>query len=188
MELRRPLDDRTSKRIESTIIRKEAPPIRNMEIKEAGNIGKALRELETPPARARDDRPRQSPMQDRLRIKEAGNLPLVEREIEEVRPGEGMTIAEILKEPEKTVEPEPSIETPVVEKASMAEPSPATEEARPRRARSRPFLRPRQLRSLKRRSPLRRRPRNRRRSRPPKGRRCPLFPRLLRACRPRKLR
>lgn len=129
MELRRPLDDRTSKRIESTIIRKEAPPIRNMEIKEAGNIGKALRELETPPARARDDRPRQSPMQDRLRIKEAGNLPLVEREIEEVRPGEGMTIAEILKEPEKTVEPEPSIETPVVEKAPPAEPSPATEEA-----------------------------------------------------------
>ncbi len=33
MELRRPLDDRTSKRIGATIIRKDAPVARNMEIK-----------------------------------------------------------------------------------------------------------------------------------------------------------
>jgi hypothetical protein len=113
MELRRPLDDRTSKRIEATIIRKDAPVARNMEIKEAGNIGKVLRELDAPPVRekareAREEKPHHPPVQDKLRIKEASSVPLVERE-PEVKPPEGMgtTIADILKETGK----EPEIST-----------------------------------------------------------------------------
>ncbi len=128
MELRKPLDDRTSKRIESTIIRKDVPTVRNVGIKEAGNIGKVLKELETPPAKARDDRPRQVSLQDKLRIKEASSVPLIEKE-PGVRPsGERMTIAEILKEPVKEVAPEPPAEPLVVDKEPLFEPPPAPAE------------------------------------------------------------
>jgi hypothetical protein len=112
MELRKPLDDRTSKRIEATIIRKDAPVARNMEIREAGNIGKVLRELDAPPVReksreTKEERPRQTTVQEKLRIKEAGSLPLVEREPEErSREGNGTTIADLMKETDK--EPETS--------------------------------------------------------------------------------
>ncbi len=46
IELRRPLDERTSKRIESTIIHKETTPPKNVGIREADDIGRALRELD----------------------------------------------------------------------------------------------------------------------------------------------
>jgi len=46
IELRGPVDERTSKRIESTIIRKETAPQKNMDIREADDIGGALRELD----------------------------------------------------------------------------------------------------------------------------------------------
>ncbi|MHC1680600.1 MAG: hypothetical protein AB9860_05055 [Methanomassiliicoccales archaeon] len=110
MELRKPLDDRTSKRIESTIIRKDAPSTRNVGIKEAGNIGKFLKELDEPPAKDRSqdvkgERPRHTPVQDKLRIKEAGYVPFVERDVEETPPAsERATIAEILKDPAKEIE------------------------------------------------------------------------------------
>ncbi len=128
MELRRPLDDRTSKRIEATIIRKDAPVARSVEIKEAGNVGKALKELDDFPYRdedreSKDDRSRQQPAQDRLRIKEASSVPLAEKEPEEAPIGPGTTIADILKGPvegrEKlpeplTVEQEPAPGPPVI--------------------------------------------------------------------------
>jgi hypothetical protein len=139
MELRRPLDDRTSKRIESTIIRKDAPVTRNVEIREAGNIGKVLREMETHPDKdrgreIRDDSSRYPPAQDKLRIKDASSVPLVEKELEESPPhDEGATIADILKgassEPEvaepkaepltaESVEP---LEPPMVEEVEAPE-------------------------------------------------------------------
>ena len=108
MELRRPLDDRTSKRIESTIIRKDAPVVRNVEIREAGNIGKALRDLDMPPIKEKgrelkDEKHRQ-PVQDKLRIKEARSVPLVEEEVESNKEAiQGTTIADILKGPSKEV-------------------------------------------------------------------------------------
>jgi len=46
IELHGPVDERTSKRIESTIIRKETAPQKNMDIREADDIGRALRELD----------------------------------------------------------------------------------------------------------------------------------------------
>jgi len=46
IELRGPVDERTSKRIESTIIRKETAPQKNMDIREADDIGRVLRELD----------------------------------------------------------------------------------------------------------------------------------------------
>ncbi len=122
MELRKPLDDRTSKRIESTIIRKDAPPTRNVEIKEAGNIGRVLKELEAAPVKAREEKPRQTLAQDKLRIKEASTVPLVEKDLKEVPSSEGPTIAEILKEPVKEAEPEPLETTPVIEPTPPAEP------------------------------------------------------------------
>ncbi|HNU35128.1 MAG TPA: zinc finger Ran-binding domain-containing protein, partial [Methanomassiliicoccales archaeon] len=123
MELRKPLDDRTSKRIESTIIRKDTPVIRNVEIKEAGNIGKALRDLDTPPTTDRQkegnaEKPRHPPVQDKLRIKEAGPVTPVDNDLEEPPSSQGVTIADILKEPVKETEPSgPPAETPAVEQA-----------------------------------------------------------------------
>lgn len=137
MELRRPMDDRTSKRIEATIIRKDAPAARNMEIKEAGNIGKVLRELDAPPAKERareikEERPRQPPVQEKLRIKEASSVPLVEREPERAPiQGKVTTIADLLKEPIKEPEAAARPEPPsAVEPERPPEPSvPETVEA-----------------------------------------------------------
>jgi len=69
MELRKPLDDRTSKRIESTIVRKDPPASKNGGIKEAGNIGKALKDLDEPSIR--EERPRPAPAQEKFTIREA---------------------------------------------------------------------------------------------------------------------
>lgn len=127
MELRRPMDDRTSKRIEATIIRKDAPAARNMEIKEAGNIGKVLRELDAPPAKERareikEERPRQPPVQEKLRIKEASSVPLVEREPDRAPiQGKVTTIADILKEPAKEPEVPYAVEPERPPELSMAE-------------------------------------------------------------------
>lgn len=153
MELRRPLDDRTSKRLESTIIRKDAPATRNVDIKEAGNIGKILKDLDEPPAKNRplehkDDRNRHAPGQDRIKIKEAISVPSVEKEVE-APPAvkESATIADILKESPKEVEPAepqampvaaeevPSSVTPVPQKVEepavdvVEQPVPALESA-----------------------------------------------------------
>ncbi len=109
MELRKPLDDRTSKRIESTIIRKDVQTTRNLDIKEAGNVGKALKELDEQPARHgvqghKDERTRQAPGQDKLRIKEAGSAPIMEKKVDDAAPvREGTTIADLLKEQPKEV-------------------------------------------------------------------------------------
>ncbi|HQM66618.1 MAG TPA: hypothetical protein PLY24_02410 [Methanomassiliicoccales archaeon] len=46
IELHGPVDERTSKRIESTIIRKETAPQKNVDIREADDIGRALQELD----------------------------------------------------------------------------------------------------------------------------------------------
>jgi len=129
MELHKPVDDRTSKRIEATIIRKDAPVARNMEIREAGNIGKVLRELDTLPIRekardVKDERFRQPPVQDKLRIKEASSVPLVEREVEETPPvNKGPTIADILREPPKGSEVGTKpVEPPALELERTSEP------------------------------------------------------------------
>lgn len=129
MELRKPLDDRTSKRIESTIIRKDAPSTRNVEIKEAGNIGKVLKELDEPPAKERSqdvkgERHRQAPVLDKLRIKEASAVPLVERDVEKTPPASDKpTIADLLNEPSKEIEAiEPSTELSAAEEVPSAEP------------------------------------------------------------------
>ena len=150
MDLRKPLDDRTSKRIESTIIRKDAPSTRNVEIKEAGNIGKVLRELDELPVRHRsqdskDDGPRQTPIQEKLGIKEVGSASLVEKNDEEPPPvSDGTTIADMMKaqteeagateSPAETRTPEevPSTETVVKEaeepeKEDVIKPLPAPE-------------------------------------------------------------
>lgn len=47
MELRKPVDARTSRRIEATIIRKDAPAGRTVEIREADNLKRAFQELES---------------------------------------------------------------------------------------------------------------------------------------------
>ncbi|MHC1709520.1 MAG: hypothetical protein AB9819_03835 [Methanomassiliicoccales archaeon] len=129
MELRKPLDDRTSKRIASTIVRKDGPATRNMGIKEAGNIGKVLKELDEPPAKDKPqevkvEAPRQAPAQDKLRIKEAPFVPLVERKVDETPPAiEGTTIADILKEPAKEVDvTPPPAEMLAVDEALLSEP------------------------------------------------------------------
>jgi ribosomal protein L40E len=129
IELPKPLDDRTSKRIASTIIRKDAPVTRNVGIKEAGSIGKVLKELDEPPAKdkaldAEDERPRQASVQDKLRIKEVGSVPLVERDAEETLPvSEGPTIADILKEQTKEIEvASPPAEPRDIEEVPSAEP------------------------------------------------------------------
>lgn len=80
MDLRRPMDDRTSKRIESTIIRKDAPVVKSLEIKEAGNIGKVLKELDEVPTKdqvkeAEADMARPLPAQDKFLVKETSALP-----------------------------------------------------------------------------------------------------------------
>ncbi len=140
MELRRPLDDRTSKRIESTIIRKDAPASRNMGIKEAGNIGKALKELDEQPAKQRpqdhrDERPRHAPAQDKLRIKEASSVPLVEKDFEWTPPmKEGTTIADILRERPKEAEAaapsaEPQVNEEVPAPVTLPKEAEATEPA-----------------------------------------------------------
>lgn len=145
MELRKPLDDRTSKRIESTIIRKDAPAIRNVEIKEAGNIGKVLRELDAPPATdlvkdTKAEKPRQLPVQDKLRIKETGSVTSVEKGPEDTPASEGVTIADILKEPAKETEPkEPLADTPLVEQAPPTEPTPVAAVAPAKEAEEQPI-------------------------------------------------
>jgi len=129
MELHKPLDDRTSKRIESTIIRKDAPSTRNVEIKEAGNIGKFLKELDEPLAKDRPqdvkvERPRQAPAQDKLNIKEAGSVPLLENDVKETLPAsERTTIADILKGPvREVVVAAPHLEPRIIEDVPLAEP------------------------------------------------------------------
>jgi RNA polymerase subunit RPABC4/transcription elongation factor Spt4 len=127
MELRKPVDDRTSKRIESTIIRKDAPASRNMEIKEAGNIGKVLKDLDEQPAKEevrtnKDEMPHQAPSADRLTIKEASYVPPMKDDEEQTPVRERTTIADLLKEPsEDTDEKAPSIEEPPL--PAVAEPA-----------------------------------------------------------------
>ncbi len=129
MELRRPLDERTSKRIESTIIRKDASANRNLEIKEAGNIGKVLKDLDAPPAKDRElkeERDRHPPVPEKLRIKEAPSVPPVEkRRDESITTARGATIAEILSAPAKEAASEP--EPPVIE--PVPSPTPAEDVA-----------------------------------------------------------
>ncbi|HNX47625.1 MAG TPA: hypothetical protein PLC39_01430 [Methanomassiliicoccales archaeon] len=81
MELRKPLDDRTSKRIESTIVRKDPPASKNGGIKEAGNIGKALKDLDEPSIR--EERPRPAPAQEKFTIREAGNIGKALKDLDE---------------------------------------------------------------------------------------------------------
>ena len=139
MELRKPLDDQMSKRIASTIIRKDAPVTRNVGIKEAGSIGKVLKDLDEPPAKdkaldAEDERPRQVSIRDKLRIKEVGSIPLVERDAEETPPvSEGPTIADILKEPTKEIveQPSPEPETPLEPVNAEISQPPAAAEPQP---------------------------------------------------------
>lgn len=126
MELRKPVDDRTSKRIESTIIRKDAPAARNMGIKEAGNVGKALRDPDEQPAKEKvrpnqDERPTRAPSPDKLTIKEATSIPLVEDAEEQTPVPEGTTIAELLNEPSRDAE----------EKAALADEPPVMAVAEP---------------------------------------------------------
>ena len=118
MELRKPLDDRTSKRIESTIVRKDPPASKNGGIKEAGNIGKALKDLEEPSVR--EERPRSTPAQEKFTIKEAGNIAKALKDLEEppvkedrarpapVQDQQGIreTVSAPLVEKQPTVEPQ----------------------------------------------------------------------------------
>jgi len=106
VELRRPMDDRTSKRIASTIIRKDSPAAHTMGIKEAGNVGKALRELDEETARdkgrdARDEYHRQPAAQEKLSIREAGPVPLVEDEESHLQEREGNVATELVEEPSR---------------------------------------------------------------------------------------
>ncbi|NLX48092.1 MAG: hypothetical protein GXY70_08010 [Euryarchaeota archaeon] len=128
MELRKPLDDRTSKRIESTIIRKDAPASRNIGIREAVSVGTTLEEL--PTKEAKDEGTRPAPASNSLRIKESRSAALVEDREERPQESKGPTIAEILREPareapvhEETsplVKNEPSPE-PIIEESAAPE-------------------------------------------------------------------
>jgi len=54
MEFRRPMDERTSRRIEATIIRKDVVPSKGVGIRDVSTLGKAFQELEAnPPVRER---------------------------------------------------------------------------------------------------------------------------------------
>ncbi|OPX62421.1 MAG: Double zinc ribbon [Methanomassiliicoccales archaeon PtaB.Bin134] len=155
MELRKPVDARTSRRIEATIIRKDAPTARTLEIREADNLKRAFQELESKSDRAdvkveerrdhpswRDDAPSTVAMKSTSLVKEPDLFP-PEEGSEPERPPEGpATDAEepgtepsiVLPEaaPEEEIRTEPTSEGPAMEltepKAAEVVPSEETPE------------------------------------------------------------
>lgn len=153
MELRKPMDDKVSRRIESTIIRKETTHNRGLEVKEVGNLEKILNDLDqTQPLKEikveeRRERPRWvEPPEIVVSIREAPELEIgAEVPVQpamvkkpEIEVSEKRTAVATEPAPEKTPETEASKvgeetseakaeEPPQAEGASPAEISPITE-------------------------------------------------------------
>ncbi len=156
MELRKPVDARTSRRIEATIIRKDAPAGRTVEIREADNLKRAFQELESKSERVevkveerrdrpswRDDAPSTVAMKSTSPVKEPELSPTEEGSTPERPPeGPGSDVEEpatvpsiVLPEavPEEELRTEPAEDEPAIEptepEAAEVVPSEETPEA-----------------------------------------------------------
>lgn len=156
MELRKPVDARTSRRIEATIIRKDAPAARTVEIREADNLKRAFQELESKSDRVEvkveerrerpswsDDAPSTVAMKSTSPVNEPDLSPPEEGSEPERPPeGPGTAVEEpatvpsiVLPEavPEEQPQTEPAAEEPAVEptEPEAAEPVPSEETPEP---------------------------------------------------------